>query len=71
MSGTRAVSFLGPGEIDSGAALTDPESGAGAGAGEMTGFGKGAEEASAEANGDGGTGGLGVSRGWGGSLFGD
>jgi len=71
MSGTRAVSLFGPSEIDSGAALTDPESGAGAGAEGMTGSGEGAEEA----NGDGGTttptGGLGMSKGWGGILFGD
>lgn len=75
MTGTRAVSFLGPGETDSGASLTDPESGGGAGTEGMTGSGEGAEEASGEANGDGGTtaptGGLGMSNGWGGSLFGD
>ena len=77
MSGTRAVSLFGPSEIDSGAgaALSDPESGAGAGAEGMTGSGEGAEEASGEANGDGGTtaptGGLGMSKGWGGILFDD
>jgi len=68
MTGTRAVSFLGPGETESGAALTDPGSGARGGAERMTGSGEGAEEASGEANGDGGTtalaGGLGASRGW-------
>ena len=74
MSGTRAVSLFGPSEINSGAALTDPESGTGAEG--MTGSGgEGAEEASGEANGDGGTtapaGGRGVSKGWGGILFGD
>jgi hypothetical protein len=68
MTGTRAVSFLGPGETDSGAALTEPESGAGSGADRMAGSGEGTEEASGEANSDGGTnalpGGFGASRGW-------
>jgi hypothetical protein len=69
MSGTRAVSFLGPSDTDSGAALTDPELGAGAGAeGMTTGSGEGAEGAAGEGDGDGGTtvptGGLEASRGW-------
>jgi len=67
MTGTRAVSFLGPGETDSGAALTNPRSGAGV-EGMTTGSGEGAEEAAGDGNGDGGTtvptGGLGASRGW-------
>ncbi len=68
MTGTRAVSFLGPGETDSGAALTEPGSGAGSGAERMAGPGEVTEEASSEANNDGGTNvlaeGFGSSGGW-------
>ena len=70
MTGTRAVSFLGPGETDSGAALTEPGSRAGSGAERMAeaGPGEGTEEAPGEANNDGNTnalaGGFGASGGW-------
>jgi hypothetical protein len=75
MIGTRAVSFLGPGETDSGAALTDPGRGGGTGAETVAGFSEGTGEGAGEANDGGGTttcGGFGGADGSvGGSLLAD